>query len=281
MTTGRAIVFGEALIDVYPGQRVPAGAPLHVAIHLAVRGWDTALVTRVGGDRDGAALIELLGGYGVDTSLVEVDPTLPTGVVTIGLDGAEHSFEVHGPAAWDAIAGPRDLPSHDVFYFGTLAGRAASRTALRRALEASRAGVRVLDVNLRPPDVSAEVLRLGLAHATLVKAGDDELLEVARLAGLRPEPGAFFAAWPQLQWVCVTAGSSGAALWARSGGRWSVAAPKIEVVDTVGAGDVFTAGLVDALGRGVDEAGALDAARRAAASVLVRRGALPPRPPEA
>ncbi|MDQ3889146.1 MAG: PfkB family carbohydrate kinase [Actinomycetota bacterium] len=281
MTAPRAVVFGEALIDVYPEARVAAGAPLHVAVHLAARGWTVSFVTRVGDDPEGARIRDLLEDEGVDSSLVETDRELATGEVTIELRREAHSFTIHGPAAWDAIEGPDRLPAHDAFYFGTLAARAeTSRDTLARLLAQSDAPLRALDVNLRHPHVDASVLALALGAATLLKTNEEELREVARALDLAAEPAALFDAAPALAWVCVTSGERGADLHARSGEKWSLEGAPVEVVDTVGAGDAFVAALVDALVRGREAEDALQLARAAAASVLGRRGGLPPRSPD-
>ena len=80
-----AITYGEALIDEYPDRRVVAGAPLHVAAHLADLGWHATLISRVGDDTDGRWIVDTAAKHGVDTSLIEIDPVLPTGRVTIEL----------------------------------------------------------------------------------------------------------------------------------------------------------------------------------------------------
>ncbi len=274
-----AVIFGEALIDVYPDNRVVAGAPLHVAAHLAARGWHTHFVTRLGADSEGDRIRSTLERQQVDLSLVETDTTFPTGEVTITFDGPEHSFVIHRPAAWDAIEGPDELPAHDVFCYGSLAGRdARSRAALKRLLEVSDAPLKAFDVNLRPPDVLPEVLAMGLRRATLLKLSGEEFHEVARLLGMAPEPAAYFEAGPELRWLCVTLGAEGARLALRAGPELSVGGPEVDVVDTVGAGDVFTAGLVQALARGAPEEEALEAARDAAGAVLAQQGGLPPPP---
>ncbi|MDQ3766868.1 MAG: PfkB family carbohydrate kinase [Actinomycetota bacterium] len=274
-----AVVFGEALIDVYPDNRVVAGAALHVAAHLAGRGWNTRLVTRLGADPEGDRIRTTLERQGVDLSLVETDEGLPTGEVTITFDGPEHSFVIHRPAAWDAIEGPEELPAHDVFCYGSLAGRdARSRATLRRLLDLSDAPLKAFDVNLRPPDVLPEVLRMGLRRATLLKLSGEEFDEVARLLDIASEPAAYFDAGPELRWLCVTLGPEGARLVRRADDELSIEGPDVDPVDTVGAGDVFTAGLVGALAGGATDQEALEAARDAAGAVLVHQGGLPPAP---
>ncbi len=279
---GRAVTFGEALIDVYPDHRVVAGAALHVAAHLAALGRETSLITRLGDDSDGALIRSTLEDQGVETSLVETDPELPTGEVTITFEGKVHSFTIHGPVAWDAIAGPDELPAHDIFCYGTLAARdSRSRSALERLLVASRAPIRAFDVNLRPPDVFADVVRMGLSSATVVKVSEDELGDVAALLDFEAAPAAYFAGGHAIRWLCVTKGERGAELHSRTGEMFSIEGPQVEVVDTIGAGDAFIAGLVDGLARGRDEASALEAAGAAAASTLATSGGLPPAPERA
>jgi fructokinase len=273
----RALVFGEVLIDEFPDRRVVAGAPLHVAAHLAAFGWEAGVVARVGDDADGRAIRERLERHGVSTAFLEVDPALPTGTVAIDLHpGGGHSFEVRRPAAWDAVAGPAVIPPHDVLYFGSLALRdPRSRAALHRLLEAG--ATRLVDANLRPPDYDATRVRFAVTHADVFKVSADELPEVAALLGVVADPRALFAFGPE--WVCVTCGADGAALHHRDGRAWEVPGEPVEVVDTVGAGDAFLAGLIDGLLARADGHAALLRARRAAAAIVAQRGGFPHREP--
>lgn len=273
----RALLFGEALVDIFPDRRVVAGAPLHVAGHLAASGWHAALITRVGADEAGAAIRSRLAALGVDQQFVESDGELPTGTVTVVPDPAGgHAFRIHAPAAWDAVEGPRQFPPHDVMYYGSLAARApASRAAWRRCLTTSNAEWRVFDVNLRPPFVDADVLAAGAARATLLKVTAEEFETVASLLGRQATAPAFFDAFPALQFVAVTRGASGASLVARGGDSWSEPAPQTRVVDTVGAGDAFTASLLAALVDGSGGRAALTMAVAAATRSLSHRGGLP------
>ncbi len=98
-------------------------------------------------------------------------------------------------------------------------------------------------MNVQPPDVSSEVLELGLGVATVLKVNGGELEVVAALLGFAPVPESYFAAAPSLEWLCITRGEEGAELYARSGETWAIERISLDVVDTVGAGDAFTAGL--------------------------------------
>lgn len=271
-----AISFGESVIDIYPDRRVVAGSPLHLAAHLARAGWRCHILTRIGDDDDGRSIASTLETHGVEPDLVQVDRHLPTGTVTIELRGETHSFEIHGPAAWEKVALPAWLPDHDALCYGTLVGRSAvSATTLRNLLQASRARLKVLDLNLRPPDLSSEVVRTAAASATIIKAAADEFRVLADCMGTHMSPPAIFLAAPSLRWFALTRGANGAELWHVSGDSWRSAASPVEVVDTVGAGDAFTSGLLDAVHRGLPGDRILEHAIAAATSVLTRRGGLP------
>jgi fructokinase len=265
------------VVDLYPDERVPAGSPLHTSAHLAAMGWDVHLVTRVGADEDGDRLTRLLEAHGVPTGLVERDPSRPTGTVTVDIRGLENRFVIHRPAAWDAIEGPAVLPPHEAFSFGTLVNRSpVSRSSLARLLAASDAEIKFLDMNLRPPDVARDGILASLRSATAVKVSESELVDAAAIVGIAPEPRVYFDSAPRLRWLCVTRGERGADLFERSGTRFHADAEPVEVTNTVGAGDAFTAGLIQGLATGLQGREALRLGQRRAASILAQRGGLPP-----
>lgn len=250
-----------------------AGAPLHIAAHLAAFGWDAWVVARVGDDADGRAIRARLERHGVGTSLLEVDLNLPTGVARVALDAAGvPAFTLPAPAAWDTVEGPSPVPPHDVLYSGTLPLRdRRSRATLTRLLAAGSR--RVVDANLRAPDYDAERIRFAVTHADLLKLSEEELPEVAGLLGVPADPRALFPFGPE--WVCVTRGAAGAELHHRDGRSWAEPGEKVPVADTVGAGDAFLAGLIDGLFPQGDGAAALRRAVRTAGAIVAQRGGFP------
>lgn len=277
MTDLASIVFGESLIDEFPDRRVVAGAPLHVAIHFARAGWHSMLWSRVGADEDGARIRDLLIDYGVDTSLLQTDERVPTGTVEVEIpDEGEHSFTIRAPAAWDSIKPVSPPPPHDVFYYGSLVARdPLSAETLWQALATSRASHRIFDVNLRSPYDDFDIVKRGLDHATLVKMNADEFASIRLGLGSAENVSAMFDRYHQLDYVCVTRGADGAELFTRDRASQRIESAPIEPVDTVGAGDAFTAGLSVALVESEPVQQALHSADALARSILRVRGGLP------
>ncbi len=273
-TVMRAIVIGEALVDVFEGRSVVAGAPLHVAAHLSGLGWDAALVSRVGRDHDGDVIVSVAGRHGIDVGLVERDVDLPTGRTIVEVDNSgEHTFDVLGPAAWDGLLGPQILPAHDVLVFGTLIGRnPGARRELRRMVTLST-GFKAVDMNLRPPHIAPDIVPYALAEADLLKVNEEELVFTAEEMRVDPDSAALARLGPE--WVCVTRGAAGAELAHRDGRSWRVDGIETDVVDTVGAGDAFLAGLIDGLVTARDPDAALSMANALAVESVGRRGGLP------
>lgn len=227
------------------------------------------LLTRVGDDADGRRILAAADRLGIDTSLIEVDPTLPTGTTAVDLGDDGHTFAVRAPAAWDRIAGPAVIPDHEVLVFGTLALRdPVTAATVARVVGISRAMVAV-DINLRPPFDTPEAIRRAVAAADLLKMSDEEVAPVAAALGVAVDPSRFGPTW-----VCVTRGGRGAVLH-HDDSSWEVPGIPVEVVDTVGAGDAFFATLVDGIAADTDPASVLSEANRTAATIVARRGGLP------
>jgi fructokinase len=272
---------GEVLWDALPEGLFLGGAPFNVACHLRAAGVPAAMVSRVGDDRLGEEVLRRAVRYGVDVDLIQVDPALPTGFVRVAVDEAgDPRYEILAPAAWDAIE-PNDLllrraGEARAIVFGSLAQRdAASRATIERLWQVDAR--MVFDVNLRPPHDDREVVRRSLLRADVVKLSVAELRQVAGWFDLPDDLHDAVTALAETfecPVVCVTRGSAGAVLW--HDGRWSEHEGfKVEVRDTVGAGDAFLAVLLAGLLAGEADAALLQHANLIGAYVATQFGAVP------
>lgn len=268
------LVLGEALVDEFHDGSIAGGAPFNVARSLAGLGLPVRFVSRIAADDGpGRLVLDSARRFGLAMDEVQRDPVRATGRVSVHEEGGGHRFEIHADAAWDHIALPA-AGAEGMVYFGSLAQRCdVSRAALRAAVKRSTAP-RLLDLNLRPgsdtPALAAESLML----ADWVKLNDDELAQL--LAWFEPTLPALMDRFA-LQRVVLTRGAAGCALYGEQG-RLLAEAPGVAqpaLVDTVGAGDAFTALLLGGLTLGRDLCATLALANRYAAMICGVRGPLP------
>lgn len=281
MASSEILCVGEVLWDALPEGLFLGGAPFNVACHLRGAGLPATMVSRVGDDRLGEEVLRRATRYGVGVDLIQVDPALPTGFVRVALDeGGNPAYEILAPAAWDAIepseALLRRAREARAIVFGSLAQRdPRSRATIARLWESD--ALAVFDVNLRPPFDDREVVERSLRRANVVKLSEQEMTQVADWFALRGTPRAQVAALAQTfscDVVCLTRGSEGAALWHE--GRWTEHPGfKVEVRDTVGAGDAFLAVLLAGLFAGGSDASLLQHANLIGAYVATQYGAVP------
>lgn len=281
MASSEILCVGEVLWDALPEGLFLGGAPFNVACHLRGAGLPAAMVSRIGDDRLGEEVLRRATRYGVDVDLIQVDPALPTGFVRVAIDdGGNPAYEILAPAAWDAIEPTEPLLRRArearAIVFGSLAQRdPRSRATIARLWDSE--AMAVFDVNLRPPFDDREVVDLSLRRANVVKLSELEMARVAEWLGLRGTPRAQVAALAETyscDVVCLTRGSEGAALW--RDGRWTEHPGfRVEVRDTVGAGDAFLAVLLAGLFAGGSDASLLQHANLIGAYVATQYGAVP------
>ena len=271
------LCFGEALWDMLPEGRQAGGAPLNVAVRLAQCGVDARLLSRVGCDAEGDALLNYLDRAGLSRQYVQRDEAHATGAVRVDTSNPQAPrYTIEPMAAWDFIDAEPYLrlaaQPIEVIVFGSLAARhAVARQALLTLLD--RARLRVLDVNLRPPFDDAATLRLLLERADWVKVNEQELRAIGaagRAAASIEALARSVQASYDLAALCVTLGEQGAVLLCGDD-IYRQRAYALRVVDTIGCGDAFLATWLAAMLAPLDPAAALE--RAAAAAALVASGA--------
>jgi fructokinase len=277
----RIVCVGEILWDALPAGLFLGGAPFNVASHLHVLGEAVGVGSRVGDDVLGDEALRRLRARGLSDALVQVDDTLPTGLVRVDLTPTDDpDYEIVEPAAWDALARPDALQDHvdraAALVFGSLAQRSTpARRTIQRLCKTD--GLRVFDVNLRPPHVDRTVVEYSLRLADVVKVNEHELTQLCGWFGLATDPEAALADLADTfacSTVCVTLGDQGARLW-REGTHWHHPGHPVEVADPVGAGDAFLAAFLSGLLHGRDGEALLNLANGLGAYVAAHPGAFP------
>jgi fructokinase len=275
------VCFGEVLWDILPSGAVPGGAPMNVAYHLYKLDKNPALLTKVGIDERGRELMNIFSSQGVCTDYFQRDDKYQTGKVYASPnENNEVLYDIVMPVAWDFISWDNAftdlLADAKYFVFGSLAARnKISRDTLFRLLEIAKN--KVLDINLRAPHYNRRIVEQLLRKADLVKMN---LAELELITGwfsnhtsaedrLKSIGDRF-----RLSNTVVTMGGDGALLL-MNGKIEKHPGFKVEVVDTVGSGDAFLAGLLSRL---LDHAGseaALEFASAMGAFIATQRGACP------
>ncbi|HEY6487573.1 MAG TPA: carbohydrate kinase [Terracidiphilus sp.] len=270
------------------------GAPANFTVMAGRLGNHAAVLSRIGRDDLGRDAMKVLDPLPVDTSHLQIDSSHETGRVTVTLSHGQAGYVFHEPVAWDALELSDDwvqmAERADAICFGSLAQRSleSRQTIQTLAAQTSSACVRVFDVNLRSPFYSGETVQESLELATVVKMNDAEVPIVLALLGLQSdaESGSIrlrlgaerlLAEFPTLQMVAVTRGGHGSLLVTRDEWHEHPGIP-VQVTDTIGSGDAFTAALTHYLLRGADLATLNEAGNRWGAWVASQSGAMPALP---
>jgi fructokinase len=259
-------VIGEALVDLVPSDATgkynenPGGSPFNVAVGLARLGNRTSLMARFANDRYGRLLQAAAAVEGIDLEAAPSAAERATvAIASVGAAGeVTYEFDMEGTADWQWTAAElrRVSPATEVLHFGSIASwtppGAARIAELVRELRAAGRMLISYDPNVRPAVIGArqgavEVVERSVALADLVKASREDL------AWLYPDRAVEEVAerWSGLgaEVVVITDGDAGARAYPRGRGRVRRPGRPVTVVDTIGAGDAFTAGLLTGLVR--------------------------------
>ena len=276
------VCFGETLWDILPEAKLPGGAPVNVAYHLKKLGKNPAVISRIGSDDLGKELKEAFESKNIDTRFFQVDPLYSTGKVFATLKANnEVEYEIVQPVAWDFIESTNEVErlvqEAGYFVFGSLASRnEKSRNTLLHCLKLAK--TKVLDINLRPPHFSRQLVEELLQHADFLKLN---LAELHLITGWYPDD--LKGDEEKIRWlsnrfdiptIIVTKGGDGAMLF-MSGAFYYHRGYKVIVADTIGSGDSFLAAVISKLMDKASPEEALDFASALGAFIASRSGACP------
>lgn len=268
---------GELLWDIFPTGKKAGGAPVNFAYHASAAGAESYAISAVGNDDLGNEIVNLVDGIGIDHLIAKVD--YPTGTVKVELKQGIPSYTITEEVAWDYI--PFTAPIEeiarkvDAVCFGTLAQRSAtSRQTIRKFLSlVPQESFRILDINLRPPFYSPSLIEESVRQCNILKLNNDELEILKEVLPIGAADNRDACNWLiddyDLKYLILTAGADYSMIFSPETISF-LGTPRVDVVDTVGAGDSFTGAFITALLKGETlEKAHLAAVDRAAAVCTV------------
>ncbi len=277
------LVVGEVLYDEFEdGTAVLGGAPFNVAWHMHGLGADPLFISRVGRDKSGEDVLAVMRNWGMDTRGMQFDEAHPTGSVKVTLTDGQPGFDIVPDVAYDHIALDQSSAlvsgcQPAMFYHGSLLVRTPAAQQMLSALIDKAAAPVFVDINLRPPHWSHDILCVLMHGANWLKLNDQELIEISDIEAIDHADLVKAASSLQntykLDSVIVTQGADGAFML-NSEGVHTVAPVRVSsIVDTVGAGDAFSAIVMLGLLRHWQVGDILQRAVQFAAEICMQRGA--------
>lgn len=281
---------GEALWDVLPEGKKIGGAPANFAYHVSQFGLPSCVVSAIGDDALGKEIIENFTSKGLDQLIAEVP--FPTGTVQVEIDQTGIPlYDIKENVAWDNIPYTEHLDAlakrTKAVCFGSLAQRnVVSRETINHFLDTMPKdddSLIVFDVNLRQGFYNKEILCKSMQNCNILKINDEELITVGRMFGypgidLQDKCWILLGKY-NLKMLILTCGINGSYVFTPGNVSFQPT-PKVEVADTVGAGDSFTAAFIASIIKGKSVTEAHSIAVKTSAYVCTQKGAMPILPPE-
>lgn len=279
----KVVGLGEILWDVFPDGSVLGGAPGNFAMHVNSLGYEGVVVSSIGKDDLGRQAKEIFKSRGLSTLISEVD--FPTGTVVVSLDSeGKATYDFTKNSAWDYLTITPEIEQLasecSAVCFGSLGQRSEmSRNSIYSFLEKTKENcIRIFDINIREDYFSKEIIKNSLKYATVLKLNDEELPLIVDMFNLPTNEDETLKKLKEdynLDLIIVTKGSDGSVLYRSETENSFVKPEKTEVVDTVGAGDSFTAVVAVGLLKGQDLDLINREANRVAAYVCRQKGGTP------
>lgn len=285
MNTKKIVAFGEIVWDVFKDGSRLGGAPLNFTYYCLKNACEAKIISAIGRDELGAETLSQMEKFSIPADFVQISDTYQSGKVMVSVDEKGlASYEICSPSAWDYIANSPDthkfLSQADAFVFGSLAQRNAySRRSLFEFIGLLPPScLKVFDVNLRQNFYTEEILEKSMKVSNIVKLNDEEVVKISEMFGVvgsESERAQRIFKLFNLDYLILTLGPRGHLIVSDGEVLQSPAVDAV-VVDTVGAGDSFTATFISCLLNSKSLREASDEAAKMAAKVCSYKGALIP-----
>lgn len=275
---------GELLWDVLPTGKRAGGAPINFVYHATQMGAEGYAISAVGNDLSGTEIVQELEKNHISNSLGTVE--YPTGSVMVELKEGIPTYTIIEGVAWDHIPLTQEsidlIKRADAICFGTLALRsqASKETILSLLSYAREDALRFFDINIRQSYYSKELIETLLHKANVFKINDEELVllrDMCKLEGSDEEVCRQILQKYNLKYLVLTAGCAFSSIYTTNEVS-TIPTPRVEVADTVGAGDSFSGAFVYSVLTGKSLREAHQTAVETAAFVCTQEGAWPPYP---
>ena len=278
----RVVSFGEILWDKLPSGKVPGGAPLNFAYRLNSFQNSLSIISKVGDDPLGKELSEFLNKNGLDTEHIQISKIYKTGEVNVSIDkNGIADYDILNPVAWDDISlnlkNIELTKNSSVFVFGSLICRnMTSRRTLKELLKI--APFKLFDINLRSPYYNMNLIEELMLSSDFIKFNYEEIEEISTIyinkKATLENMIETISEKTKTKNICVTMGEKGACYYTNNSFYYQDGF-KINVLDTVGAGDSFLATLVEGILNKTKPQEILKKACAVAALVASKEGATP------
>ncbi|MGK9476768.1 carbohydrate kinase family protein [Melioribacter sp. OK-6-Me] len=283
MKTPAITAFGEILYDLYPDKKRLGGAPFNFIYHVWKLSGNGNLISSVGNDDNGREIISFLHSIGFNTEYIYIDEEHVTGTVNVKID--EHGiprFTISPECSYDFLKltekSKKLLETEtDLLYFGTLAQRSSvTRSSLEEIYKIDNLKF-FCDLNLRHDFFSKPLVEQVLKVSNVIKLNEEELFKVINMFDYRGDEKEVIERLSHkynIDLVSITKGAEGALLYDGKDFNYYKNSPR-KVIDTVGAGDAFSAILCLGYLQGIDTSEINKIANEFAADICEIEGAIP------
>lgn len=245
--SNRVIIFGEILFDIFERKEILGGAPFNVAKHLNGFGLKPIIISRIGNDKRGKTILRKMKSWNIETSGIQIDDEHQTGIVNVKIIDGEPQFQTLADLAYDHIDFDeyflnKFIDESNILYHGLLALRGKkSRDSFFKIRKLLNSKI-FFDVNLRGHWWNRELIINCLNKTNWLKLNEPELSDIQKGKNRNlTEKATIIRKQHNLEKTIITKGKNGALIIDKKNKIFRSKTKKIKIVDTVGAGDAFTA----------------------------------------